>query len=268
MGILRGIKANTAISAARIPNNSAVTMAELKLFKLSPNLKNLPERRHHRPVNNARVSICYVEILKDGTNRTHLVDSRLVPIMESGWRSFDVTSAVHYWMESENKATMYLEVQVDGERPGSYASQMAQLVHFTSQNPHGDAKEIPELAVYTLDQAENGVHGDCSKLGENKDNRCCREEYFINFRQMTWTQYWIIEPAGYNAYRCTGGCRQPKLPFFQHPYGERTCSVVESAPLPVMYLVKKGDYTEIEVAEFPHMIVEKCSCSTDGLPRF
>uniref|UniRef100_A0A8C5WB13 Left-right determination factor n=2 Tax=Leptobrachium leishanense TaxID=445787 RepID=A0A8C5WB13_9ANUR len=285
MGILRGIQANTAISGevlysgpikqtlafdmeSRIPNNSEVTMAELKLFKMPPNLKNLPERRHHRPINNARVTVFYVELLNDGTNRTQLVDSRLVPIMESGWKSFDVTSAVHYWMESKKTTTMFLEIQVDGERPGSYASEMARRVHFTSQAPSGEAKEMPELAIYTLDQDDNSVHGDCSKLGENKENRCCREEYFINFRQMTWTQYWIIEPAGYNAFRCTGGCRQPKLPFLQNPYGQRTCSVVESAPLPVMYLVKKGDYAEIEVAEFPNMIVEKCSCTADGMPSF
>lgn len=92
---------------------------------------------------------------------------------------------------------------------------------------------------------------------------CCREEYFINFRALTWTQYWIIEPAGYQAFRCTGGCRQPK--HNAYAYGERKCAVVESAPLPMMYLVKKGDYTEIEVAEFPNMIVEKCGCAMDNI---
>ncbi|KAM8945399.1 left-right determination factor 1 [Pelodytes ibericus] len=284
LGIYREIQANAAISGemiysgpkkqtlvfdmeSRISGNSDVTMAELKLFKIAPNLKNLPERGSHRPANHARVTISYVEILKDGTNKTHLADSRLVPIMESGWWSFDVTSAVHYWMNSKSQSTMYLEIRTDAERPGSYAARMAKLVQFTAQNPLEDAKERPELAVYTIDKDHNGVHGDCSKLGENKEDLCCREEYFINFRQMTWTQYWIIEPAGYNAYRCTGGCRQTKNPFLHHRYGQKTCAVAESAPLPVMYLVKKGDHTEIEVAEFPHMIVEKCSCSVDGMPN-
>jgi left-right determination factor len=32
-----------------------------------------------------------------------------------------------------------------------------------------------------------------------------------------------------------------------------------------MYLVKKGDYTEIEVAEFPNMIVESCACTMDNI---
>lgn len=100
--------------------------------------------------------------------------------------------------------------------------------------------------------------GDCET---NKDT-CCREKYFIDFRALTWTQYWIIEPAGYEAFRCTGGCKQPKR---NYGYGERKCTVVESAPLPMMYLVKKGDYTEIEVAEFPNMIVEKCGCTMDNI---
>lgn len=102
--------------------------------------------------------------------------------------------------------------------------------------------------------------GDCES---NKDSEmCCREKYFINFRALTWTQYWIIEPSGYQAFRCKGGCRQPKR---NYGYGERKCAVVESAPLPMMYLVKKGDYTEIEVAEFPNMIVEKCGCAMDNI---
>ncbi|XP_053315093.1 left-right determination factor 1 [Spea bombifrons] len=285
LGILRNIQGNQAISGevmysnpqrqtlvfdmeSRLSSSSEVTMAELKLFKMPPNLANVPERRDHRAVSNARVSICYVEILKDGTNRTHLIDSRLVPIMESGWRSFDVTSAVNYWMKSQGDPAMYLEVRVDGEKHGSYASEMAKLVQFTSQKPTDDQMDKPELAIYTLDQDEKDAHGDCSALGENKHDVCCREEHFINFRQLTWTQYWIIEPAGYNAYRCTGGCRQPKAPFLKHHYGQKTCAVVESAPLPVMYLVKKGDYTEIEVAEFPQMIVEKCACSMDNAPSY
>ncbi|NP_001082043.1 left-right determination factor S homeolog precursor [Xenopus laevis] len=281
-GILRGISGNADISGeilysdsskqslvfgmeSRIPENSEVTMAELKLFKKPPKIMNVPERRFHRPVNNARVSVYYVEILKDGTNRTSLVDSRLVPIMESGWRSFDVTQAVHYWMRSGGQSSMHLEIHVDGERHGSHASEMAKMVRFTTQSPSDNSLGKPELVLFTLNLNEQGTRGDCSASGAKKDNICCREEYFINFRELTWTQYWIIEPAGYNAFRCTGSCKQPKYPLSHYHYGQRTCAVVESAPLPVMYLVKKGDYTEIEVAEFPNMIVEKCGCTMDNI---
>ncbi|XP_030628784.1 lefty1 [Chanos chanos] len=277
-GILRGIPGNADVTGefvysdttrqrvvfdmeSRIPENSEVTMAELKLYKKAPHKHSMPEKKNHRPVNNARVSIYWVEILENGSNRTSLVDSRLIPIHETGWTSFDVTQAVHYWSKTHQKTTtMHLEVWIEGERPGSYAAEMAKRVHFTTQETSDNTLGKPELVLYTLNLEEFGSSGDCET---NKDkDMCCREKHFINFRALTWTQYWIIEPAGYQAYRCTGVCKQPKR---NYGYGERKCAIVESAPLPMMYLVKKGDYTEIEVAEFPNMIVEKCGCAMDNI---
>ncbi|KAI5619951.1 lefty1 precursor [Silurus asotus] len=276
-GILRGIPGNADISGefvysdttrqrvvfemtSRIPDNSEVTMAELKLYKKAPHKRAMPERKGQRPVNNARVSVYWVEVLGNGSNRTSLVDSRLIPIHESGWKSFDVTQAVHYWSKSERNTPMHLEVWIEGERHGSYAAEMAKSVQFSTQEP-SDILGKPELVLYTLNLEEFGSQGDCepSKRGET----CCREEHFINFRALTWTQYWVIEPAGYRAFRCAGTCRQPQRA--PHAYGARKCAAVESAPLPMMYLVKKGEYTEIEVAEFPNMIVEKCGCAMDNV---
>ncbi|XP_072266574.1 left-right determination factor 2-like [Pyxicephalus adspersus] len=281
-GIIRGIKGNADIAGevlysdstklslvfamdSRVPQNSEVTMAELKLFKLPPTTRVMPDRHSHRPVNNARVSIYHVEVQNDGSNRTSLVDSRLVPIMESGWRSFDVTRAVHYWMRSSRQSDLHLEITIDGERYGNYAAEMAKLVQFTAQNPSNSSAGKPELVLYTLNLDEYGARGDCSASGAKKDNICCREDFFINFRELTWTKLWIIEPAGYNAFRCTGTCRQPHSHALKYHYKERICAVVESSPLPVMYLVKKGEYTEIEVAEFPNMIVQKCGCTSNNI---
>ncbi|KAK6295440.1 left-right determination factor 2 [Coregonus clupeaformis] len=276
-GILRGIRGNADISGEfvysdttrqrmvfdmdnRIPQNSEVTMAELKLYNKAPNKRSMPERRNHRPVNNARVSIYWVDMLENGSNRTSLVDSRLIPIHETGWKSFDVTQALHYWSKTQQKTPMHLEVWIEGERPGSYAAEIAKSVHFTTQDQADNTLGKPELVLYTLNLEEFGSRGDCEN-NPYKD-KCCREKYFINFRALTWTQYWIIEPAGYQAFRCAGGCKQPKR---NYGYGERKCTIAESAPLPMMYLVKKGDYTEIEVAEFPNMIVESCACTMDNI---
>ncbi|XP_072356319.1 lefty1 [Scyliorhinus torazame] len=241
-----------------IPENSEVTMAELKLFKKGVHKGALPPRRHSRPVNNARVSVYWVKILTDGSNRTSLIDSRLVPILDSGWKSLDVTQAVHYWMKTADMP-MYLEIRIEAERMGSYAAELAKLVHFSTQSPVGQVLGKPELVLYTLNLEQYGSTGDC---GGKQSGSCCRQEYFINFRELTWTQYWIIEPPGYQAFHCMGGCKQPQWPF---DYGERSCAVVESASLPVMYLVKRGDYTEIEVAAFPNMITEKCGCTMDNV---
>ncbi|NXT47521.1 LFTY2 factor, partial [Pluvianellus socialis] len=248
----------------RIPKNSEVTMAELKLFKKPLDRANLPARQSHRPVSNARVSVYWVQRQHDGTNRTSLIDSRLVPIRESGWKNFDVTQAVHHWLRNKRREPMFLEVWIEGERVGSHASEMAKAVRFTSQDPKDKALGKPELVLYTLNLEDYGGPGDCKEEVVMGKSTCCRQKHYVNFRELAWTQYWIIEPAGYQAYRCSGGCLQPPSPLRRFGYGDRTCAVAESSPLPMIYLVKRGNRTEIEAAEFPNMVIEKCSCVTDG----
>lgn len=63
---------------SRLQENTEVTMAELKLFQTAAQNPSKPERRHHRPINNARVSIYWVEVLGNGSNRTSLIDSRYI----------------------------------------------------------------------------------------------------------------------------------------------------------------------------------------------
>lgn len=167
---------------ARIPDNSEVTMAELKLYQRASYQKRYAvEKKNHRPVSNARVSVYWVEVQRDGSNRTSLVDSRcvtssdaiasasrppsnlrllvshsLIPIHETGWKSFDVTQAVHYWSKSGQKTPMHLEVWIEGERPGSYAAEMAKSVRFTTQEQTDNTLGKPELILYTLDLEEYG----------------------------------------------------------------------------------------------------------------
>ncbi|NXA37813.1 LFTY2 factor, partial [Eudromia elegans] len=277
-GILRGIPGNAGEvlysdttrqnlvfdMEGRIPRNSEVTMAELKLFKKPLDRSSLPARHSHRPVSNARVSVYWVQRLLDGSNRTSLIDSRLVPIRESGWKNFDVTQAVHHWLRNKRREPMLLEVWIEGERVGSYASEMAKAVRFTSQDPTDKALGKPELVLYTLDLEDYGGPGDCKEEGAAGRSTCCRQKHYINFRELSWTQYWVIEPAGYQAYQCAGGCLQPGGLLRRMGYGRRACAAAETSALPMMYLVQRGNHTEIEVAEFPGMIVERCSCLTDS----
>ncbi|XP_035177327.1 left-right determination factor 2-like [Oxyura jamaicensis] len=248
----------------RIPMNSEVTMAELKLFKKPLDRANLPAKQSHRPVSNARVSVYWVQRQHDGTNRTSLIDSRLIPVRESGWKNFDVTQAVHYWLRNKRQEPMVLQVWIEGERVGSYASEVAKAVRFTSQDPRDKAMGKPELVVYTLDLEDYGGPGDCKDGVVTGKSTCCRQKHYISFRELSWTQYWVIEPAGYQAYRCQGGCLQPPRSLQHLGAGERACAVAETSSLPVMYLVRRGNRTEIEAAEFPNMIIEKCSCMANG----
>ena len=79
---------------ARIPDNSEVTMAELKLYQRASYQKRyVVEKKNHRTVSNARVSVYWVEEQRDGSNRTSLVDSRCV--ISSLPASDAITSASH-----------------------------------------------------------------------------------------------------------------------------------------------------------------------------
>lgn len=82
-----------------------------------------------------------------------------MPVNEVGWRRFDVTQAVHYWSKSMTKSPLHLEVRIEGERPGSYAAEMAKRVRFTTQNALNtvdSAAGTPELILYTLNLEEYG----------------------------------------------------------------------------------------------------------------
>ncbi|NXP87785.1 LFTY2 factor, partial [Passerina amoena] len=271
-GILRGIPGHTGEllysdtttrqrlvfdMEGRIPKNSEVTMAELKLFKKPVDRANLPARQSHRPVSNARVSVYWVQQQHDGTNSSSLIDSRLVPIRESGWKSFDVTQAVHYWLRSQGREPMLLEVRIEGERLGSHASEMAKAVRFTSQEPRDKALGKPELVLYTLNLDDYGSSGDCREEAALGKSTCCRQKHYISLRDAPW----VLEPAGFQAFRCSGGCLQPPR---RPGSGQRSCAAAASSALPVIYLVKRGNHTEIEAAEIPNMVVERCSCVADG----
>ncbi|XP_036236925.1 left-right determination factor 2-like [Molothrus aeneus] len=272
-GILRGIPGHTGEvlhsdtttrqklmfdMEGRIPKNSEVTMAELKLFKKPVDRASLPARQSHRPVSNARVSVYWVQQQHDGTNSTSLIDSRLVPIRESGWKSFDVTQAVHYWLRSKGREPMLLEVRIEGERLGSHASEMAKAVRFTSQDPRDKALGKPELVLYTLNLDDYGSSGDCREEAVLGKSTCCRQKHYISLRDLPW----VLEPAGFQAFRCSGSCLQPPR---RPGSGQRSCAVAASSALPIIYLVKRGNHTEVEAAEFPNMIVERCSCVADGV---
>lgn len=89
---------------------------------------------------------------------------RLVPIIETGWKSFDVSQAIHYWSKTQRKTPLYLEVWIEGERPGSHAAEMAKCVHFATQDPADKTLGKPELVLYTLNLEEYGYVLLCSIL--------------------------------------------------------------------------------------------------------
>ena len=51
---------------------------------------------------------------------------------------------------------VFPQVWIEGERPGSYAAEMAKSVHFTTQEQTDNTLGKPELILYTLNLEEYG----------------------------------------------------------------------------------------------------------------
>uniref|UniRef100_A0A452SX68 TGF-beta family profile domain-containing protein n=1 Tax=Ursus americanus TaxID=9643 RepID=A0A452SX68_URSAM len=104
----------------RLPPNSELVRAVLRLFQ-EP-VPRAALRRHERLSPHsarARVTIEWLHVRDDSSNRTSLVDSRLVSLHESGWKAFDVTEAVTFWQQlSRPREPLILQVTVQREHLG------------------------------------------------------------------------------------------------------------------------------------------------------
>uniref|UniRef100_A0A4X2LB65 TGF-beta family profile domain-containing protein n=1 Tax=Vombatus ursinus TaxID=29139 RepID=A0A4X2LB65_VOMUR len=84
----------------RLPPTRELVQAVLRLFQ-KPSPKGVIRKQHKMfPFHSyASVTIYWVQVREDGTNRTYVIDSRRVSMHETGWITFDVSQAVNYWQQ-------------------------------------------------------------------------------------------------------------------------------------------------------------------------
>ncbi|XP_059998039.1 left-right determination factor 2-like isoform X2 [Lagenorhynchus albirostris] len=218
----------------------------------------------------ARVTVQWLHVRDDGSNRTSLIDSRLVSIHESGWKALDVTDAVNFWQQLRRpRQSLLLQVSVQREHLGPLASSAHTLVRFASQGPSGAGQREPQLELHTLDLRDYGAQGNCDpKAPATEGTRCCRREVYIDLQGMKWAENWVLEPPGFLAYECVGTCQQPPEPLtFKWPFlGPRQCIASETTSLPMIVSIPEGGKPRPQVVSLPNMRVQKCSCASDGAP--
>ncbi|XP_059797607.1 left-right determination factor 2-like isoform X2 [Balaenoptera ricei] len=218
----------------------------------------------------ARVTVQWLHVRDDGSNRTSLIDSRLVSVHESGWKALDVTDAVNFWQQLRRpRQPLLLQVSVQWEHLGPLASSAHRLVRFASQGPSGAGQREPQLELHTLDLRDYGAQGNCDpKAPVTEGTRCCRREVYIDLQGMKWAENWVLEPPGFLAYECVGTCQQPPEPLtFKWPFlGPRQCIASETTSLPMIVSILEGGKPRTQVVSLPNMRVQKCSCAWDGVP--
>ncbi|XP_022435047.1 left-right determination factor 2-like isoform X2 [Delphinapterus leucas] len=218
----------------------------------------------------ARITVQWLHVRDDGSNRTSLIDSRLVSIHESGWKALDVTDAVNFWQQLRRpRQSLLLQVSVQREHLGPLASSAHTLVRFASQGPSGAGQREPQLELHTLDLRDYGAQGNCDpKAPATEGTRCCRREVYIDLQGMKWAENWVLEPPGFLAYECVGTCQQPPESLtFKWPFlGPRQCIASETTSLPMIVSIPEGGKPRPQVVSLPNMRVQKCSCASDGAP--
>nr|BBC77410.1 Lefty [Temnopleurus reevesii] len=289
-----------------IPEGSEIIMAELKVFKERPNHSIFkpdvdedsepPSSNHRSQVHSALVSLRQVtgtevdvdadpETLAidmathhDGM-RTITIDQREVNLNDSGWKVFDVTNTIQTWV-ADPDTNLGVAFHIDPMEGVRHARQVAEEMVFATDfypDTPTSPDSRPVLVIYTTKYAPSAEPNECRYEGE-EELRCCRRRKYVDFRDLSWTSRWIIEPAGFEAFDCFGPCHNPRsrhirdlfrLPFFgstSSGFGagassHRTCGVSRSSALPMMYLAQmESGIIELRVEEIPNMIVEDCGC--------
>ncbi|XP_008820605.1 left-right determination factor 2-like isoform X1 [Nannospalax galili] len=256
----------------RLQPNSELVQAVLRLFQ-EP-VPRTALRRHDRLAPHsarARVTIEWLRVREDGSNRTSLIDSRLVSIHESGWKAFDVTEAVNFWQQlNRPRQPLLLQVSVQREHLGPGATSAHKLVRFAAQGTwRGEGPGEPQLELHTLDLKDYGAQGNCDpEAPVTEGSRCCRQELYLDLQGMKWAENWVLEPPGFLTYECVGSCLQlPESLSIKWPFlGPRQCIASETASLPMIISMKEGGRTRAQVISLPNMRVQKCSCVSDGAP--
>ncbi|XP_033642777.1 left-right determination factor 1-like [Asterias rubens] len=256
-----------------LPAGSEVMMAELRIYKELPNHSiHKPNATHRHGVTGGLTSLHQVTTNNsqgggDSPSTLCKVDERVINLDSFGWKNFDATAPVTQWLETPS-TNLGLELHVDPVRSGSYARRVAERVHFSpEEEPDHEERGVPMLIVYTIKYAPIDDPVDCSTDGSDSD-RCCRIPKHVDFRRTSWTNRWIIEPAGFESYDCAGPCQRShhsrrtlRDVFGLRPGSYQTCGVARFSSLPMMYLIERGGVSELEVEEIPNMIVDECECT-------
>lgn len=207
----------------------------------------------------------------------HIISNKLI----NRWISFDVTSTVKSWLQSQGtekeqnfelklhcgcgsaEQAFYIEISGVHKTRGdqiALASLMAKpYILAMSAPPDGNTH------VSTRKKRSTGAEEPC----DEKKETCCKRRLYIDFRKdLGWK--WIHKPTGYYADYCMGSCTyiwnaenkySQILALYKHHNpgaSAQPCCVPQVLdPLPIIYYVGR----QHKVEHLSNMAVRNCKCS-------
>ncbi|XP_072483836.1 growth/differentiation factor 2 [Notamacropus eugenii] len=224
-----------------IPRHEQITRAELRLYI---SCQSQAELSHELKGNIAIYDIQGGTDFWEGTEGTK---SFLVSqaIQESGWETFEVSSAVKRWVRSDpTKNKNKLEIRVESHMKGCekldinvppVSQNLPFFVVFSDDRSNGTKETkmelremigheqesvLKKLSKNVSPQEEEEMEEEMenfsirrpfssrNKRSTTTNNHCQRSSLRVNFKDIGWDN-WIIAPKEYDAYECKGVCFFP-----------------------------------------------------------
>ncbi|XP_070566219.1 growth/differentiation factor 8-like [Ptychodera flava] len=180
-----------------------------------------------------------------------LIEARKINVISNsgGWQSFNLTSVVQDWF-----AAMWTNWGIEVEAVDHNGdSIMTPSLHETNSK-----KPFLEIQTQQRRRRKRSVQGLECPANRVSFTACCRHPLTVNFKELEMD--WIIAPESYQAYYCTGGCRQlvPSRAFFLNQFGiEHCCGPSKMSNLSLLYY---NDDKTIIFGKIPKMVIDRCSC--------
>ncbi|XP_041044980.1 inhibin beta A chain-like [Carcharodon carcharias] len=198
------------------------------------------------------------------------ISEKQVDIKRSGWHTLPVSRSVQAILATQERSLM-LKVSCD-------LCQEAAVSPVLMEPAEKDQSHQPFLMLL-LRESDSHTHR-IRKRGlecDGKVNICCRKQFYVNFRDIGWSD-WIIAPAGYYGNYCEGECPShiagtsgSSLSFHSavinhyrirgySPFNNiKSCCV--PTKLRAMSMLYYDDGHNIVKKDIQNMIVEECGCS-------
>lgn len=210
-----------------------IDLAELRLF-------TLVERDRNMYIGVDRKVSVY-EVTDDNVGY-HVIDTQHVYGRDSGWETFDVTSAVRRWV-TKPSSLQILEIRIesvfhsvtDGDldfltEPQHKNEPLLVVFSTDKQKLQLHKTERHELitredSIYDIQSPLSGsknsnnslnetntishkIHSRVKRRGRRSGGLCRRRPMTVNFADIQWDS-WILAPSSYEAYECVGKCHFP-----------------------------------------------------------
>ncbi|XP_077978265.1 growth/differentiation factor 8-like [Glandiceps talaboti] len=265
-----GLDINTEIIislAEKIPY-SKTSSTDNFYFKFSPKVRYNEVAQAH-----LWVYVQQRKVLQDITTRLNLfrlkspdeskekreqIETRKIDLSSNDgeWHSFDITHVVKDWF-----ADTWSNWGIEVEALDHDGNSLVVTTPLDDQNP-----KRPFLEIRThregRTRGKRSANIDCP--ADSKIEHCCRHPLTVNFGELGMD--FILLPAEYEAYYCTGKCQgmlnSEKISSYTYLLEkmniDRCCSPNKMSTLTLLY---RDDDSNLMMVALPDMVVESCDCS-------